>query len=1459
MRWVRYSLWILAGIFVFLVVGIGGSILWIDSRAGKAWLEAKINTAAGDIAQVTTIGGSLPFHPTAELVELIDAGGRWASLREIQLDITPLDLLRRRVTVQRLTAASIEIDRLPQPRETAPNEPQQPAAQRQLPQLPVAIDVQQLGSASLSLPPDLLGEPTQWTVNAAAHLIGRDLGLNLQAAEIGASPLRLNFQFDLSESRVGAQANLDDPRGLLLKQAMGEARPIQVRLTDDPSAPQNPGDWRGRLTAAIGDNSQLDAALRLSATAESIHFETRGMFDGADLLPPAIAPLLGNAVGFNIVVRELAGERITLETMDLQAATFEAMGAGTYLMNENHVETSLRLAVPELARFSNLAGQSLAGAAVLDIVGHGPLDKLRVKADLNASRLGAGPVIMEHTHARLEAEIASGQGYNVQGWGRLADVRTGDAALPARLGELIEWQLRGYSDATGQRAGLTQFEVSTAGLNLSAKGALDRITQDVNGALHLRLDELRRYAELAIPGLTGRGEITADLTGKLSGPLVVKVDGGFDDLATGIPAADAMIGGRLRLDAAAQRSDGGRIEIDSASLATASARLTARGIVDPTANQVNGELAALIDDLSVLRRAGLQTKGRLRLDAQVNGSPSAPAVDARLAGSGLAWQTAQIDRLTARLQAKMEGSPSGNLTADLQSRDLAVRLEGQAALSPDRKILNVPRLRLRSGASIVEARLRTALDTLLTSGQITANVPDLARWSSLAGMDLGGRFDLNLGLSTPRGGQAAELTFAANDLRAAAMDAEPITVRRLSANGQLSDLLRRPTGRIEMNGGRITAAGVSLDELRVNARSTEPNRFAFDGSTTGEFKGQLDLSTAGNVALDRGTTRVTLTRLAGRLADTALALQRSLLVTMAGPSLALSNLALAVGDGTIEGMAKRDASRLDVDITARRLPIGLGAALAGRPGISGALDLQIAVAGPAAQPRGRLALDARDLRAGPTRRDQPVIGVSATADIAPSEVNVEAAATAGGNRLLSASGAVPVVFGPAPGAVALAEQRPLRLRARGEGELTQFSDLLPLAGDRLAGAFRLALDAEGPATRPQVLGELSLDRGRYENRASGLVVDALALQIVADRDRVTLRRLEATDGEKGQLKGSGSILLNGGQTPAADATVTIADFRALRRSDATLIASGSTSLKGPMDALMVVSRITVDEAEFFIPDPPPASAKKIPVTVIDSTTGRVLEQPTPPAAASKSAVGLDIAVHVPGRTFIRGRGLDSEWEGDIHVRGTSAVPELTGALKVAKGKFAFFGKDLALTRGTVTFTGSTKIEPDLDVLAETANAGTTFQVGAAGTPEDLKIKLSSIPPLPEDEILSRLIFGREMTRLTPAQGLQLAQAAATLSSGGPGMFDKMRQKLGLDTLNVGSGSGNGTADGSRGAEDTGVSAGKYVADGVYVGAEQRLSGETRSKVEIEIMPNVSVETTAGNRGESVGVIWKWDY
>jgi translocation and assembly module TamB len=1444
-------------------VTVGGAA-WLDTQAGKTWVESMLNDAAAGRARVTAIGGTLPFHPAIGRIELLDPQGAWANLADVHLDLKPWDLLRRRLTIERLSAAAVDVVRSPQREAQAtPEEPSTPGFEA----LPLNVDLQSFTLGTVRLPAELLGEQTTWTVKADAQLIGRNARLDVAAGEMAASPVRIDLRFELSGRRVGARAAIDDPRGVLLRRELGASLPLQIRLADADGTPHGPADWNGRLTATVADRGRLDAVLHLARERDARVFGIDGTFDGARLLPARLAPLIGQALDFHLAARAVDGSGIALDGLTLKTDAVQADGTGLYHRRGNVADASLRVEFPDLSRLSGVAGQPLAGAADLSLTAKGPLDALRAELALHGTSLAYADHAVDDVSARVAAAALSGHGYDVKANGELTGMRSGAAPLPALLSERVTWALAGHSDASIDQIALSEVRLASGGVELAGSGTFDRRSQDVAGTLRLDLDDLARSAEATGFHLKGHGQVVATVDGNLSGRATVNVHGGLDDLASGIPVADALIGGQARLDANASRNANGTMTLQQASLRLAHARLKAAAAADPTANTVAGKVDASVDDLAVLRQAGLPAGGRLALTADISGSPAAPTLDVRADGADLAWAGARIDRAMARLRANTQAAPSGSLTAELRARDAVVTVNGDAALSADRKTFTLTRLHIDSGRNHIDAQLRTALDTLLTRGQVTADLPDIRPLSQLAGLALGGRMTLKVGLTAQRG-QAAELAFAADELSAAAAGAAPIRVHHLAASGRLTDLLRQPAGQIQVTGDGLGTADAELRTLRASARSSQPDRFTVEADVEGDVRGPFAITTAGDIDIGHGTTRARVTRLAGRIADTPVHLQHPLLVTAHGPELAVEGLGLSLGSGTIEGDAKFAASSLAARLEAHRLPVGVAGQFAGRPDLGGTIDAHVEIAGPATRPRGRIAVEGHDLRAGRTSAHMPPAGFAIEAALAPARVELTASATAAGHQLISASGAVPMVFGPKPGMTAPARDRAMDMRLRGEGDLGELADFLPLAGDRLAGHFRLAFDVGGTLAHPQLTGDLALDHGRYENIASGLTVDDVTLDIGAERDRVLLQRLTATDGGKGRLTGSGTVIL-GGDVPTADLTLSLTGFQALRRSDASMTASGSTTVKGKLNAAVVVTRLTIDQAELFIPDPPPSSAQKIPVTVVDSSTGEVLAQPTEPQpSASGGTMLLDIAVHVPGRTFVRGRGLDSEWQGDVQVRGTAAAPEITGALNVTHGTLSFFGKDMTLTRGTVSFTGGHKIEPDLDVLAETTTSDGTFNVGAAGTPEHLKITLSSTPAMPQDEILSRLIFGRDVTRLTPAEGVQLAQAAATLSSGGPGVLDKVRHKLGLDVLNIGSMNDNDSlqpspqADstgGNGGMGNTGVSGGKYIANGVYVGAEQGLSGETRTKVQVEVLPHVNIESAAGTRSEDVGVNWQTDY
>ncbi|MGH6943169.1 MAG: translocation/assembly module TamB domain-containing protein, partial [Geminicoccaceae bacterium] len=127
------------------------------------------------------------------------------------------------------------------------------------------------------------------------------------------------------------------------------------------------------------------------------------------------------------------------------------------------------------------------------------------------------------------------------------------------------------------------------------------------------------------------------------------------------------------------------------------------------------------------------------------------------------------------------------------------------------------------------------------------------------------------------------------------------------------------------------------------------------------------------------------------------------------------------------------------------------------------------------------------------------------------------------------------------------------------------------------------------------------------------------------------------------------------------------------------------------------------------------------------------------------------------------------------------------------------------------------------------------------------------PSLPQDEILSRLLFNRQISEIGPVQAAQLAMAANRLRGGGPGVLGKIRSVTGLDTLDV---TGGGSSQ-----DPAKVRAGKYLRDDVYVELEQGAADKTgKASVELEILPNVAIKAEAGaNAKGGVGLQWKFDY
>ena len=161
------------------------------------------------------------------------------------------------------------------------------------------------------------------------------------------------------------------------------------------------------------------------------------------------------------------------------------------------------------------------------------------------------------------------------------------------------------------------------------------------------------------------------------------------------------------------------------------------------------------------------------------------------------------------------------------------------------------------------------------------------------------------------------------------------------------------------------------------------------------------------------------------------------------------------------------------------------------------------------------------------------------------------------------------------------------------------------------------------------------------------------------------------------------------------------------------------------------------------------------------------------------------------------------------------------------------------------FRGGALTDPDINIQATTSKDGTTFLINVTGTGQRPQVAFTSSPALPQDEVLSRLLFGTNPENLSATEAIQLAAALNSLRGSGGGLnpLGKLRSATGFDRLRIlgaDEASGRGQA----------LAAGKYLTDDIYIEIVTDARGFTATQLTVALTKALSVLTQAGSFGGS---------
>lgn len=1151
-------------------------------------------------------------------------------------------------------------------------------------------------------------------------------------------------------------------------------------------------NWTGRLRGVAGDAALADVAI----IGRGGRFSARGMVAPSILLDGVAARALGPELEIAASIGLGKGPRdlrLRLAGPVLRAALSGRLAEGSEDISDGAIDVRL---IDPSAIFDALSG-----------------DNIRLRAKVAGSL--ADPLL----DWQLTADAAA--------WGetRLRTVRAAGLMRPADGGIAIPLTLRvGQISGVGETAEPLLLDVRGQGTLRVKDGRL------VGNGLVLRSTRLTSTADVMWRFADGDWRVALNASSKGLALDMLGLPGvGLADVGANVvivPAGDgARTSGDLRVQMTRLENDGARGVLGGLPL------LRSRFVLAPDFSVQLEGLALASPGLTLAGSGALAANGSLRLDARgrlrdygplglvVRGTSAAPllrlTLDSPGLGVGLTGVTADIAPIDT----------GWSVVASSASNFGPISLRGEV-LTP----ANGP-IGLQVANASVMGLTGSGTATVSAAGPLEGRF-------NVRGDGLSGR----LTLTNAGGVQAIDVIGQAQS--ATLMMTTPVLIEqgslraalRLTSNGLAG------TGSFDFKG--LERDGVMVDDGSGKLRYADGEgqlTLRASGETGAPFRIESDIKLAKDVIEVAGN---------GRLGSQSLTLANPARLVRDGADWVLEPVSLEAGGGKASisgryGKIFRLSARLD------KLPLGLVAAVnpnwdfGGR--LSGRAELRL---DEGSTPRGSLDLTVAALTRNGAAASSLPINVGLVAELGYQGTVARLLVVRAGK----VEGRGQVEIGPLRGDGGLLDRF---YAASVDGKVVFNGPAQALWGlggnDALlvGGPVRLAATISGAVGDPRLGGTLTMKDARVEAGLLGTVIEGATLDSRFVGSKLELTRFTGRAGRDGTVSGAGEIDLSAERSFPMDIRLTLDKAKMLDRDDFEGTASGSLRIATDEYGGVVSGKLVVDRATFKIGR---ASATDVPVLNVTERNVRALGRPRFVYVPATRWL-LDLDVRGDRRLFVSGMGIESEWRANLQVKGGAYTPELFGRVELVRGDYDFAGKRFTLTRGDVRFQGGYPPDPLIDIGAESSNSGFTAQLAINGTANKPAIAFSSVPALPQDEVLSRLLFGNSVTNLSAPEAVQLAGALATLrgGSGGFNPINSVRQGLGIDRLRI------LPADQLAG-RGTAVAAGQYIGRDVYVELATDTQGYTATNIEVSITRSLSILSQVATLGGTGAALrWQKDY
>ncbi|HKX91644.1 MAG TPA: translocation/assembly module TamB domain-containing protein [Sphingomicrobium sp.] len=642
----------------------------------------------------------------------------------------------------------------------------------------------------------------------------------------------------------------------------------------------------------------------------------------------------------------------------------------------------------------------------------------------------------------------------------------------------------------------------------------------------------------------------------------------------------------------------------------------------------------------------------------------------------------------------------------------------------------------------------------------------------------------------------------------------------------LADERTTVSGVVDARG--IDAGGITLARLTANAHLVNGI-----GQVRAAFAGRRGAAFAFSTLADISPDRIRISG-SGRIEREPVKLNQPAVLTWSGDGwqLAPTNLSFRGGTAILSG---RSGSRPEVHAQVNRLPLEVLDLLWPSLDLSGSATGRLDYAWKGNR-SGRLNLKVRGLsRPGLVLSSKP-IDLAVAASITGNQAAIRAVA-GNGNAII---GRAQARFAPLGGGPLMAEllNAPMFAQLRYVGPADTLWRLSGTEVLDLSGPIAIGADIGGRWADPTIRGSLRTQNARLESAVTGMTIDRVAAQARFSGPQLIFSQLSGQTPGGGTIAGSGTVTFSGGRT-ALNLSFNASQAQLLNRDDIAARVTGPLQIRSDGHTGTISGDLRLDRGQFQLGRASAAAAvPRLQVRDRGLDPEEMIEaDDLHPWKLNLKVAGDDLRV--------TGLGITSRWTTSLNIGGFADAPRFTGRADLVRGDYDFAGRNFKLDRGVIRFRGESPPDPLLDIHAEAQVQGLDASVRVQGTGLKPEITFASTPAMPQDELLSRLLFGTSITNLSAPEALQLASAVAALQSGEGSLdpINALRRAVGLDRLRI------VPADVATG-QKTAIAAGKYVTRKLFVEVVTDGEGYSATRAEYQITRWLSILSTISTVGRS---------